>query len=57
MEDKAALLAEKKRQLEELRNSRSKSNCAGTYSSSIDVRRETEIEDLEEEIRELEGSL
>ena len=47
-------LAEKKRRLQELQRSRSKATCAGVLSSEIDVRRETEIEDLEEEIGRLE---
>lgn len=47
-------LKEKKRRLQELVRSRSKATCSGIYSSEIDVRRETEIEDLEEEIRKLE---
>jgi HAMP domain-containing protein len=47
-------IAEKKRRLEELRRARSKATCAGVLSSEIDVRRETEIEELEEEIRRLE---
>ena len=47
-------LAEKKRKLQELLRSRSKATCAGVLSSEIDVRRETEIEQLEEDIRRLE---
>jgi hypothetical protein len=47
-------IAEKRRKLEELRRARSKATCAGVLSSEIDVRRETEIEDLEEELRRLE---
>jgi hypothetical protein len=47
-------LAEKKRRLQELLRSRSKATCAGVLSSGIDVRRETEIEQLEEDIRRLE---
>jgi HAMP domain-containing protein len=47
-------IAELRRRLEELRRSRSKATCAGVLSSEIDVRRETEIEDLEEELRRLE---
>ena len=46
-------IAEKKRKLQELLRSRSKATCAGVFSSEIDVRRETEIEELEEEIRRL----
>jgi hypothetical protein len=48
-------LAEKKRKLQELLRSRSKATCAGVLSSEIDVRRETQIEELEEEIRRLEN--
>jgi hypothetical protein len=47
-------IAEKKRRLQELLRSRSKATCAGVLSSEIDVRRETQIEELEEEIRRLE---
>jgi predicted RNase H-like nuclease (RuvC/YqgF family) len=50
-------LKEKKRKLQELVHSRSKATCAGVYSSGIDVRRETEIEELEEDIRRLEKKL
>ena len=55
--DAKALLAEKKEKLHELIRSRSQANCSSKYSSEIDVRRETEIEQLEEEIRELEKKL
>ena len=47
-------LADMKRRLQELVRSRSKATCAGVLSSEIDVRRETQIEELEEEIRRLE---
>jgi hypothetical protein len=47
-------LAEKKRRLAELLRSRSGASCASIVSSEIDVRRELEIEKLEEEIRRLE---
>jgi len=50
-------LKEKKRRLRELVRSRSKASCAGVLSSEIDVRRETEIEDLEEQIRRLSREL
>jgi len=46
-------LAEKKRKLQELIRARSKATCAGVLSSEVDVRRETQIEELEEEIRRL----
>jgi hypothetical protein len=48
------LLVEKKRKLQELIRARSSATCAGVLSSEIDVRRETQIEELEEEIRKLE---
>ena len=47
-------LEQKKVKLNELIKSRSKANCSAFYSSEADVRRESEIEDLEDEIRELE---
>jgi len=47
-------IAEKRRRLQELLRSRSKATCAGVLSSEIDVRREKQIEELEEEIRRLE---
>ena len=50
-------LEKKKAQLEELIRSRPKANCSSKYSSEIDVRRESEIEDLEEEIQTLESPL
>lgn len=50
-------LKEKKRKLQELRAARSGATCAGVVSSEIDVRRETEIEELEENISLLEGKL
>lgn len=50
-------LEEKKAKLEELKASKPKANCAGTFSSEVDVRRMTEIEELEEEIAALEGKL
>ena len=51
---KAEGIEELKRRLAELRRSRSGATCAGVLSSEIDVRRETEIEELEEEISRLE---
>ncbi len=47
-------LVDKKRKLQELIRARSRATCAGVLSSEVDVRRETEIEELEEEIRKLE---
>jgi predicted RNase H-like nuclease (RuvC/YqgF family) len=50
-------LEEKRAKLEELKASKPKANCSTQFSSEADVRRETEIEDLEEEIRRLESHL
>jgi hypothetical protein len=50
-------LAEKKRKLQELIRARSKANCSSVVSTEIDVRRETEIEELEEQIEELEKTV
>jgi hypothetical protein len=50
-------IQKKKEQLQELVRSRSKANCSSKYSSEIDVRRESEIEDLEDEIKALEAKL
>ena len=50
-------LAEKKRKLQELIRARSKATCSSVVSTEIDVRRETEIEDLEEQIQELEKKI
>lgn len=47
-------LLEMKRKLQELIRARSKATCSTVVSTEIDVRRETEIEDLEEQIEELE---
>jgi polyhydroxyalkanoate synthesis regulator phasin len=48
-------LAEMKRKLQELIRARSKATCSSVVSTEIDVRRETEIEELEEQIQELEN--
>ena len=50
-------LAEKRRKLQELIRARSKATCSSVVSTEIDVRRETEIEDLEEQIQELEKKI
>ena len=50
-------LAEKKRKLQELIRARSQATCSSVVSSEIDVRRETKIEELEEEIQELEKKI
>ena len=57
MRDVKSELEQKKAQLQELIRSRPKANCSSKYSSEIDVRRESEIEDLEEEIQTLESPL
>jgi polyhydroxyalkanoate synthesis regulator phasin len=50
-------LAEMKRKLHELIRARSKATCSSVVSTEIDVRRETEIEELEEQIQELENRI
>jgi polyhydroxyalkanoate synthesis regulator phasin len=50
-------LTEKKRKLQELIRARSKATSSSVVSSEIDVRRETEIEELEEQIQELEKGI
>ena len=50
-------LEEKRARLEQLRAKKPKPECVAQFSSEIDVQRETEIEDLEEEIRRLEAWL
>ena len=50
-------LAEKRRKLQELIRARSKATCSSVVSTEIDVRRETEIEELEEQIQELEKKI
>ena len=50
-------LAEMKRKLQELIRARSKATCSSVVSTEIDVRRETEIEELEEQIQELEQKI
>lgn len=57
MRDAMSELEQKKAQLQELIRSRPKANCSSKYSSEIDVRRESEIEELEEEIQTLESPL
>ena len=47
-------IEEKKRILQELVNSKSKANCASSHSSGVDVNREMQIEELEEDIQVLE---
>lgn len=50
-------LAEMKRKLRELIRARSKCVCSSVISTEIHVRRETEIEELEEQIQELERKI
>jgi hypothetical protein len=50
-------LSELKRKLQELIRARSKATCSSVVSTEIDVRRETEIEELEEQIQELEKKI
>ncbi len=57
MDDLRAELKKKREKLEELIKARSKAYCSTVHSSKDDVIRETEIEDLEGEIRELEEKL
>jgi len=57
MDDLRADLMKKRVKLEELIKSRSKAYCSTVQSSKDDVTRETEIEELEDEIRELEEKL
>ena len=57
MEDLREQLAEKRGLLKKLTRSRSTAGCASVVSKEADVRRELEISDLEEEIRELEEKI
>ena len=57
MTDPKTQLEESRKKLAELNKSRSKANCSSKYSSELDVRRETEIEELEETIEQLEAKL
>lgn len=54
MEDLQAVLEEKKVRLQKLIKSRPKGYCSTVLSSEKDVQRESEIEDLEDEISSLE---
>ncbi len=53
MADLKADLEDKRRQLQELVNSRSGANCSSIHSSGTDVHREMQIEELEEEIERM----
>ena len=57
MGDVRAQLEAKTAKLQELIRSRSAANCSSKYSSEIDVRRESEIEELEDQIQTLEVQL
>ena len=57
MSEIARTLEAKKRQLQALKESRSTASCAREHSSGADVRREIELEELEEEIRGLEKQI
>lgn len=50
-------LEEKVKRLHELVKLRSKAYCATVHSSSDDVKRETEIDELEEDIKHLENEI
>jgi hypothetical protein len=54
MNDTRAALAEKKARLSTLVEQRSKANCDTRHLSPADMKREQEIEELEEQIEELE---
>ena len=57
MADKKGMLDAKKKELEELRRSRSGATCTYHHSSTDAVSREMRIEELEEEIEKLEKEL
>ncbi len=50
-------LEEKVKRLDELIKQRSKAYCATVQSSGDDVKRETEIDELEEDIKHLENEI
>lgn len=50
-------LQEKRHVLSELIKSRSEASCSSTHSTSQDVQRETEIEDVEDEIQAIEAKI
>ena len=50
-------MQEKKTRLQRLIKARSKASCSKIVSSETDVHRETEIEELEEQVRQLEKQL
>jgi hypothetical protein len=53
MSELAQQLEAKEQQLAQLKENQSKANCSSTYSSPADMRREMEIEELEDEIKAL----
>jgi len=57
MSDLQNQLDARKRELQELIRSRSKASCSDVVSTEIDVRRETRIEELEEEIQQLQKKI
>lgn len=57
MSDLKEQLEEKVMRLKTLVDARSKAYCSSINSSEEDVKRETEIEDLEDEIRRIENEL
>jgi hypothetical protein len=50
-------LEQKQERLNALIKSRSKANCSAKYSKAADVKREMEIEELEQEIEALQAKL
>jgi len=57
MEDLKAMIEEKKAKPAELKASAPKIRCSSSHSTEQDIARETEIEELEDEIRQLEKKL
>ena len=57
MEDITKQLEEKRAQLKQLKKNQSDANCSSTHSSGADMRREMEMEDLEDQIKALENQL
>ncbi len=57
MSELKAQLEKKVLKLKDLVDSRSKAYCSSIISSEEDVKRETEIDDLEEEIKQIEMAL
>lgn len=52
-----AELTRKRAQLKTMQESRSAAACKATHSTSVDMRREMEIEELQEDIKALERQL